>query len=58
MVVRTWFALTPQWERRPFSRRTSQETHLWAMCAITLKGKLYMMEQERAFKAEDALRFL
>ena len=26
--------------------------------AITLEGKLYMVEQERAFKAEDALRFL
>src|SRR5215216_1137311 len=28
------------------------------MSAITLEGKLYMLEQERAFKAEDAVRFL
>jgi hypothetical protein len=26
--------------------------HLWAMSAITLEGKLYMIEQERAFKGE------
>ena len=28
------------------------------MSAITLEGKLYMIEQERAFKAEDVVRFL
>jgi len=28
------------------------------MSGITLEGKLYMMEQERAFKGEDAVRFL
>jgi hypothetical protein len=28
------------------------------MSAITLDGKLYMLEQERAFKGEDAVRFL
>jgi hypothetical protein len=28
------------------------------MSAITLDGKLYMIEQERAFKGEDAVRFL
>jgi transposase len=28
------------------------------MSAITLEGKLYMIEQERSFKAEDAVRFL
>ena len=28
------------------------------MSGITLEGKLYMIEQERAFKAEDAVRFL
>jgi hypothetical protein len=32
--------------------------HLSAMSAITLEGKLYMIEQEWAFKAEDAVRFL
>ncbi len=28
------------------------------MSAITLEGKLYMIEQERAFKGEEAVRFL
>jgi hypothetical protein len=28
------------------------------MSGITLDGKLYMMEQDRAFKGEDAVRFL
>jgi hypothetical protein len=28
------------------------------MSAITLEGKLYMIEQERAFKGEDVVRFL
>jgi transposase len=28
------------------------------MSAITLEGKLYMIEQDRAFKGEDAVRFL
>jgi hypothetical protein len=28
------------------------------MSAITLDGKLYMIEQERAFKGEDVVRFL
>lgn len=32
--------------------------HLSAMSAITLEGKLLMMEQDRAFKAEDVVRFL
>ena len=32
--------------------------HLSAMSAITLEGKLYMTEQERAFKGEDVVRFL
>ncbi len=29
-----------------------------AMSGITLKGKLYMIEQEKAFKGEDVVRFL
>jgi hypothetical protein len=29
-----------------------------AMSGITLEGKLYMIEQERAFRGEDAVRFL
>jgi hypothetical protein len=28
------------------------------MSAITLEGKLYMKEQDRAFKGEDVVRFL
>jgi DDE superfamily endonuclease len=32
--------------------------HLSVMSAITLDGKLYMIEQERAFKGEDVVRFL
>lgn len=32
--------------------------HLSVMSGITLEGKLYMVEQERAFKGEDAVRFL
>jgi transposase len=32
--------------------------HLSAMSGITLEGKLYMIEQERAFKGEDVVRFL
>ena len=32
--------------------------HLSVISAISLEGKLYMMEQERAFKAEDVFRLL
>ena len=32
--------------------------HLSVISAISLEGKLYMMEQERAFKGEDVVRFL
>jgi transposase len=32
--------------------------HLSAMSGITLEGKLLMMEQEKAFKGEDVVRFL
>jgi transposase len=32
--------------------------HLSAMSGITLEGKLLMLEQERAFKGEDVVRFL
>jgi hypothetical protein len=32
--------------------------HLSAMSAITPEGKLLMMEQERAFKGPDVVRFL
>src|SRR4051812_48889537 len=32
--------------------------HLSAMSGITLEGKLLMLEQQRAFKGEDVVRFL
>jgi transposase len=32
--------------------------HLSVISAISLEGKLYMMEQERSFKGEDVVRFL
>jgi transposase len=32
--------------------------HLSVISAITLEGKLLMMEQERSFKGEDVVRFL
>lgn len=32
--------------------------HLSAMSAITMEGKLLMIEQDRAFKGEDVVRFL
>jgi hypothetical protein len=37
---------------------SEQRSPLEAMSGITLKGKLYMLEQERAFKGEDVVRFL
>jgi hypothetical protein len=32
--------------------------HLWTISAITEEGKLYMMEQDRAFKGANVARFL
>jgi hypothetical protein len=32
--------------------------HLSVISGITLEGKLYMMDQERAFKSPDVVRFL
>ena len=32
--------------------------HLSVISAMSLEGKLYMMEQERSFKGEDVVRFL
>jgi hypothetical protein len=43
---------------REFGRYTEGRDHIAAMSAITLEGKLYMIEQEKAFKGEDALRIL
>ena len=54
MVVRTY---APVGET-PILEENLTRDHLSAMSGITLEGKLYMMEQERAFKGEDAVRFL
>ena len=44
--------------KTPILKEHLSRDRLSAMSAITLDGKLYMIEQERSFKAEDALRFL
>jgi transposase len=53
-VVRTYAPVG----QRPILKEHLSRDHLSAMSAITLEGKLYMLEQERAFKGEDAVRFL
>jgi transposase len=54
MVVRTY---APVGQTPVLHERLSRD-HLSAMSGITLEGKLLMMEQERAFKGEDVVRFL
>ena len=54
MVVRTYAPAG----KRPILREELTRDHLSAMSGITLEGKLYMLEQERAFKGEDVVRFL
>ena len=45
--------------RTPILKENLTRDHLSsAMSAITLDGKLFMIEQERSFKGEDAVRFL
>src|SRR5215217_3698417 len=53
-VVRTYAPVG----KTPVLKENLTRDHLSAMSAITLDGKLYMIEQERAFKGEDAVRFL
>jgi transposase len=55
MVVRTYAPVgeTPILHENFFTRH-----HLSAMSGITLEGKLYMLEQDRAFNGEDVVRFL
>ena len=53
-VVRTY---APVGET-PILKEHLSRDHLSAMSAITLEGKLYMIEQDRAFKGEDVVRFL
>lgn len=54
MVVRTYAPVG----RTPVLKENLTRDHLSAMSGITLDGKLYMMEQDRAFKGEDVVRFL
>ena len=54
MVVRTYAPVG----KTPVLKEKLSRDHLSAMSAITLEGKLYMTFQERAFKGEDAVRFL
>jgi transposase len=54
MVVRTYAAVG----KTPILEEELTRDHLSAMSGITIDGKLYMMEQDRAFKGEDVVRFL
>jgi transposase len=53
-VVRTYAPVG----QTPVLREELSRDHLSAMSGITLEGRLLMMEQERAFKGEDVVRFL
>jgi hypothetical protein len=44
--------------KTPILHEHPTRDHLSAISAITLERELYMIEQERAFKGEDAVRFL
>ena len=54
MVVRTYAPVG----KTPILKENLTRDHLSAMSGITLEGKLYMIEQDRAFKGEDVVRFL
>ncbi len=51
-VVRTY---APVGKTPILKENLTREDHLSAMSGITLEGKLYMIEQDRAFKGEDAV---
>jgi transposase len=53
-VVRTYAPVG----RTPVLHERLGRDHLSAMSAVTLDGRLYMIEQQKAFKGEDAVRFL
>ena len=53
-VVRTYAPVG----KTPILKEHLSRDHLSAMSAITLEGKLYMTEQDRAFEGEDVVRFL
>ena len=54
MVLRTYAPVG----KTPVLRENLSRDHLSAMSGITLEGKLYMLEQDRALKGEDVVRFL
>jgi transposase len=53
-VVRTYAPVG----QTPILHEHLSRDHLSVISGITLEGKLYMMEQERAFKSQDVVRFL
>jgi transposase len=53
-VVRTYAPIG----QTPILHEQLSRDHLSAMSGITLEGKLLMIEQDRAFKGEDVVRFL
>ena len=53
-VVRTYAPVG----KTPILHEHLSRDHLSVISAITLEGKLYMMEQERSFKSQDVVRFL
>ncbi len=53
-VVRTYAPVG----QTPILHEHLSRDHLSVISAITLEGKLLMMEQERAFKSPDVVRFL
>ncbi len=54
MVVRTYAPIG----QTPVLHEHLSRDHLSVISGITLEGKLLMMEQDRAFKGEDVVRFL
>ena len=54
MVVRTYAPVG----KPPIIHERLTRDHLSVMSGITLDGRLYMIEQERAFKGGDVVRFL
>src|ERR671916_3177765 len=53
-VVRTYAPIG----RTPVLHEQLSREHLSTISAITEEGKLYMMEQDRAFRGPDVIRFL
>ena len=53
-VVRTYAPIG----QTPILQEKLSRDHLSVISGISLEGKLYMMEQERAFKSQDVVRFL